>query len=280
MKVNVYEFDYSKQKEFYFYFASDHHIENMQFDEETFKYEHEEAKKVGAYIFEGGDWGDFILPSDRKRYVKSRDNIEGDAVINQVVNKAVKLFKPYAKNILQYSHGNHEMSVIKYHSVDPTSMLISQLNTEEHTIRHGSYCGFIVLKFRRGKNGNTKRYVIYYNHGAGGSAEVTKGTINFNRRQYIRADIIWLQHKHTKISMQLDYEVGVNSHDQLYEREKNGLLTGCFMKNIQLEPDNKIYNTWTEQKTRVTQARGGGLLKLTIYNNKIFTQISTFGKVL
>ena len=41
-----------------------------------------------------------------------------------------------------------------------------------------------------------RRFVIYYHHGSGGAAPVTKGMIDFSRKSWADADVLWLGHKH------------------------------------------------------------------------------------
>ena len=45
------------------------------------------------------------------------------------------------------------------------------------------------------------RFVLYYHHGSGGQAPVTKGMIDFHRKgNWVDSDIVWLGHKHNKIT--------------------------------------------------------------------------------
>jgi hypothetical protein len=275
MKINVFNFDYSKQKEFVFHLGSDFHFDNEAFDETSWRREFEEVKKNNWISFVGGDWGDFILLQDKKRYVKSRDQFDGDDIVNQIIDMASSRLRPYADNIALIGQGNHEDALVKYHSINPVSMLIQNLNNDKKngTIKHGGYAGFIVLIFRHGDNGGTRKYTIYYNHGAGGNAEVTKGMIDFNRRQYVRCDLMWLQHKHTRIQADLDYEIGVDREFNIYEKEKKAVLTGSYLKNATIEEKNNKY-IWNERRCRTTQARGGKLLYLYPSANGIRAKVS------
>ncbi len=276
MKINIYNFDYSKQKDFVFHLSSDFHLDNPAFDFPFWKEEFDSSK--GAYRFINGDWADFILLQDKKRYVKSRDKFEGDDIINQIIDKSENILKPYANEILMIGDGNHERSILKYHSLDPTSMLIRSLNAHKtdktNLIKHGSYSGFIVLVFRHGKSSRTRRYVIYYNHGTGGTSEVTKGIINFNRRQYFRSDLIWLGHTHSKVQVDMDCEIGVDTHNNIYEKERKGIITGTYLKNTIIEPENKQSNNWNEQKCRTSQAKGGKLLNISLKGENMRAKIA------
>ncbi len=74
-------------------------------------------------------------------------------------------------------------SVEKHHSADIVLLLCDQLSAiAGRTINYGGYTGYVDYRFRRGgPRSDTRRLVIYYHHGSGGQAPVTKGLINFHR---------------------------------------------------------------------------------------------------
>jgi hypothetical protein len=71
------------------------------------------------------------------------------------------------------------------------------------------------------ENGQRGTFRLYYTHGSGGSAPVTKGTIRTNRRaSYISADIIAGGHIHEAWALEL-CRVGIN--DRGVEQVKDQL---------------------------------------------------------
>jgi len=268
LKVNTFEFDYSKQREFKFFFSSDHHMMSDDFDNDRFQYEFNFAKQQGCYFINGGDWGEFITVRD-KRYRKSRDICKTEGQINETIDEAVDKFTPYADRILIQSSGNHEMTILANNAIDPTSMLIRDLNRIgnriDNPIKHGSYSGFILFRFYWGEPGNASvRYTVYYNHGTGGSPEVSKGTIDAERRKYIDADLIWTQHIHKKLNGYNDTKIGIDRNGNYYEREQKFIISGAYKKNVNLEEDGVVKNIYSEQKCRTSQAKGGSILTIDI----------------
>ena len=253
--------DYSKQKEFNYFFCSDIHFGNPGQDKKLLKKEFDEAKSKNAKIFIGGDWGDFIMAGDHKRYHPSQDVYGTDNNVNMTIDEAYEFFSDYVDNIVMISTGNHEVSVSKFHHFDPTQQLIWSLNTKKNAkIVHGQYTGYIVIYFTRGKNGMTRKYKIYYNHGQGGTAEVSKGTIDLNRHMTTKiADMYWLQHKHVKTVLPSESVLDVNASNEIIARERTGMITGSYLK-IYSDYDamKKGYKiNYGEERMRGLQGTGG-----------------------
>ena len=213
--------EYSNQSEFYYFLCSDLHFGNKGQNKELLKRDFDEAKKLNAKIFINGDWGDFIMSGDKKRYHPSADAYGTDNNINMTINEAYDFFSEYVENIVMIGTGNHEVSVSKFHQFDPTQQLIYSLNKAHKTsIVHGQYSGYIVLNYHRKNNNDVKRYKIYYNHGQGGSAEISKGTIDINRHMTTKtADLIWLGHKHVKTCLPSEYILYISAPDRNSTRE-------------------------------------------------------------
>jgi len=288
MQVNHIDIEYkANNEEFNFFIASDSHIGHIDFDRDRFLSDMEIAKRKNAKIILNGDILDLITVRDAKRYRKSGDRYPGiDALVNKQIEDAAAILEPYAKNIVMIGVGNHEGTYVHWNGYDPISGLITLLNMKTGSqIRHGGYEGFIVIRLYRenkGEQGAIKRYTIFYNHGQGGSSEITKGTIDLSRRSYINADLIVLGHKHTKIMESLSPEIGVDRSGNIYEREKKGLITGCYIKNIRItDPDKNGYQPdFRAEKCRVPQAHGGALLTLWVQsigrNTEIKSSLTTY----
>jgi len=291
MVLNIYPFDYSKQRKFHFLLSSDLHVEDWFFDKDLLYKQFDEAVEKKARIFMNGDIMSMILPQDLKRYTSGKDQVTGtDSLVNVIVGKVFELLKPYVEYIDEIGCGNHETAVLKYHSQDATLMLIGRLNGIRKNplpIRHGGFSGWIRLLFRRNSNGKSsevRRYDIFRDHGKGGSAEVTKGMIDLQRLQGKTADLIWISHKHTVISTQLERNEGISSSNKLYSRMRRGLVTGCYKrplktyegKVVRIGDEEQPYDINThgyildygEQKMRVTEGIGGAFLELKIGKNK------------
>lgn len=221
---------------------------------------------VGARILVNGDVFDAILPKDMKRYdprvlhprLHNRAN-----VLNEAVQMAYELLSPYAQNIDLIGLGNHETAVERHHAFDPVSALIDRLNgLDGAKIVHGDYCGWYVRQFRTGSRG-TYTLKLYYHHGMGGAAPVTKGLIDMNRMlTYVEgADVIWIGHKHNRLAVD-NVVMGITS--QMAPRFRNVLWvqTGAYQRNFPLhdgDTRDRPYS-WAQDKGFAPQPHGGTLL--------------------
>ncbi len=277
MQAYILKQDYSKQKEFYYFLCSDLHFGNKGQNRVLLKRDFDEAKSVGAKIFINGDWGEFIMSGDMKRYHPSSDAYGTDNNINMTINDAFDFLSEYVENIVMIGTGNHETSVSKFHHFDATQQLIYSLNLKHNTkIIHGQYSGYIILHFHHGENNSVKRYKIYYNHGQGATAEVTKGTIDLNRHMSNKiADMAWLGHKHTKVLLPSEYILDVNQQGEIIAKERTGIITGSYLYVYhQYDAMKKGYNiSYGEEKMRGLQSTGGAMLKIKIINGEIVKKI-------
>jgi len=253
----------SKQDEFPIFLASDIHFDEKGFNRELFTKDFDRAKRGGARILINGDVFGCILPGDLKRYTRGNDNGGGDGVINEAIEEAERLFSPYVNQIDMVGLGNHEVSVLKFHHVDIIRLLIFALNRRRDPalppIRHGGYTGYIRYQFDGPSRSHIKHFDIFYNHGQGGSAEITDGIIDAKRRLYTRADIIWLGHKHKRWVIDIDPEEGMADNGRIYTRKRWAVMTGCY-SNPTAETDateNGYTINYGEERMRTKQRTGG-----------------------
>jgi hypothetical protein len=225
---------------------SDLHIDAADHDRELLIEDLETAKKLGARISINGDTIDGILPSDRKRHHPSvgKHDPKRDDIMNQIVRQAVDVLSPYADYIDVISPGNHERSILKYHHVDITSMIVGMLNAVRSDdlppIHVGSYRGFQVYRFRSSAagGGGGRTLTVFRHHGRGGSAPVTGGALDLDRiRKDFDADLYWIGHKHQSIQRAFSrYSIG--SGGKLYERRQRAIMSAGYKSRLTTEePD-------------------------------------------
>jgi len=252
----------SNNDEYRAFLTSDLHTEDAAFDREFFIREFE----GDADIFINGDVFSLILPSDRKRYRRGQDPfVQRDDFINEIVERTYELLRPYAARIRMIGVGNHEAEYIKRTGYDPVSGLITLLQKEGgKPILHGGYEGFIVFNLVREDGNDVKKYTVFYNHGQGGSSEVTQGVISLMRRSYIRADLVWLGHEHRRNAVMLPTEIGVDREGNIYERVRKGVMTGTYLKTFAQNDVGKdgYRGSYGAEKLRVPQMRGGVMLMI------------------
>lgn len=222
---------------------SDLHIGAANTDYKLITRERDDAIEHQDRILINGDLFDLILPKDHKRYTPEavHPRIQGTSMqVNAVVDWAVELLSPAAHLIDMLGVGNHETAVMKYHAVDPVMMVMYKLEEHarktvpNHFINYGGYTGFVDYRLRcttGGRSGGEcgSRLVIYYHHGSGGAAPVTKGLIDFNRRDtFIDSDIIWMGHKHNRLTVAVEKLSCPEIGDGLKIKEVRHIMTGAY----------------------------------------------------
>ena len=225
---------------------SDMHIGARNVDYALITEELEEAKKAGDRIYINGDVFDMILVQDRKRFrtdcphprISSRADL-----VTAAIEWGAEILAPYADLIDMIGTGNHEESVVRYHSIDPIKCLIYELDkvkkNKEHVIHYGGYSGFIDLRLRskaeRKAEGKANpqpnyshRYQIYYHHGVGGNAPVTGGMIDFARTGWVDADVIWFGHRHRRLMTAIQSISCPLQGDELVIKDVRHIQTGAY----------------------------------------------------
>lgn len=173
-----------------------------------------DAKNRGDKIVLWGDIGEWILPSDRKRFTSGKHNKQVDGIINDEVKKLADFYEPFVDQIEIMKLGNHETSVIKYHHVDPMQMLVSELNRRRSPdlppIFYGGYTMWWLVRMKSvvgGKRAKSSSVKLWLHHGAGGSAPVTRGAIDRARiYDAITADVYVIGHKHQSMHITTKHE--------------------------------------------------------------------------
>ena len=223
-----------------FYFASDVHFGHKNCDLNIFVKELEEAKKRNARIIIIGDLFDSIFPYGDKRWnptvlipeLQQRD----DAPV-YATSMMAKILKPFAKHIDLLGMGNHEYSVLKYHGTDMINLLIMQMNQSlnGHKIWYGGYTGYLGYRFQFHDVGCRKVLKILYHHGGGGSAPVTKGMIDVNRKETNWSfDIFVFGHKHHTFGVR---DIVINpifrakGEGYIIATDTRAIQTGAFYRN-------------------------------------------------
>lgn len=232
------------------------------------KRDFEKARKLNAKIFINGDVFDMIMHGDRKRYTVGGDKYNSDNNINLAINEAFDFLAEYVDLIQFIGCGNHETSVQKYHNIDVIQQLVWSLNKAYNVnIQHGQYQGYIILKYHWDDNGKVRTRKIFYTHGTGGTAEITKGIISINRFLYNRiCDIFWQGHTHTKLLLPSEWVLDVNKNDEIIKRERAAFITGAYVDIFSQYDANKkgyILN-YGEEKMRSLQSTGGIFMKHTL----------------
>lgn len=282
MNIAKLSFDYSTRKSYVFGLMSDIHIDSPGHDAPRFTADMDRLASENASILFNGDIIDAIMPTDRKRYSRAGDGMKQDAQTNEICDYAVSRLKPYADYIDYMGMGNHEVTAVKFNNTDVLAMIVRDLNKARSSklpqIQRGGYVGFIYLHFHR-KGESVKRFVIYRDHGKGGSSPVTKGTIGLNRLYgTYDCDLAWIGHSHTSIiDPSSQWQIGVSPQGKLYQRQKVGLITPGYQRNFgeQEYPDGEYYRiNFPEERFYAPTGLGHGRLDIELTSDDIRSKVS------
>lgn len=161
----------------------------------------EQAKERDAGILDFADLFDIMQthadPRREKGETKEKHSRKG--YLNSVVNEAFEFYSSYAKNWILFAKGNHELAVAKHNNYDVTEELVRRLNQETGShAQEGGFEGWV--KFLFTINGTQKQSInLFYTHGAGGAAPVTRGTLKVNRRA------VYVPDAHIVVSAHIHY---------------------------------------------------------------------------
>lgn len=129
-----------------------------------------------------------------------------DEYFDAVVNYAADFMAPYSDQFAMIGYGNHETSALRHNGTDLTRRLVKRLNERGRPTLVGCYAGWLKLQLKSSRVQQSLN--VWYTHGSGGSAPVTKGAINTNRRavSYPDAHIILSGHTHDAYNIPLARE--------------------------------------------------------------------------
>jgi len=179
---NTHEFlDYQVyQKDRYFLFISDVHLDSVHCDRVKLKKDLDLALERNAIVFIFGDLLDLMQGKYDPRSNKADLNPKYNTAryIDEVIKDVVEFLTPYKSILAFYSPGNHETSVEKRIEYGIVDKICYQLEMSQ-----GNYSGYIYCRFFAYLEESTKvPLIIGYHHGYGGGGPVTRDTIQTARR--------------------------------------------------------------------------------------------------
>jgi hypothetical protein len=253
---------------------SDLHYGHPAVDKRRIRADLDAARRLGARVLVNGDVFDGINKRD-KRYALSQQDaaLQGrDDMARAAVELAYRELEHYADIIDVIGVGNHEEAWLRQCSTDLVGLLIDRLNTglekqgSEHRIRHGGIQGYIRTRFtfeRPGGKGNSVSHDLLYQHGAGGDAPVTKGSIDANRRLVnFDYDALTFGHKHNKTQGE-DTFLYLSPNGRIRQRERIYLQTGSYLYNYRRTGQNDpLSYTYAESGHAAPKPLGGLMLIL------------------
>lgn len=193
-----------KKWEKWYLLRSDAHHDNAHCNRQLEKEHLDEALDKKATICDFGDLfcvmqGKYDPRKDARQLTDDQHGRED--YLNSVLEEAYNFYKPYNKNFLMLSPGNHETAIIKRCGIDLTKLLAKQLNAYNQT-----YSGWIKFSFNRGTFRTSKN--LWYHHGYGGGGIMSFGTLSTRRQaSYLPdADIMVSGHTHDSYYLEMGRE--------------------------------------------------------------------------
>lgn len=170
-----------------------------------------------------GDAGNWIIPRDEKRFTPSVPLAQlaaRDDYVNQAIKYHYEVLKGYPWVFCGI--GNHELSMLKYHSIDVGSMLCEALG-----VPCGWYSGFARLRF-----GGESAFNLLYHHGFS-SGQATKGVPLAVARwatQHEGWDVCVFGHNH-KLCVVPETVIHMTERRQIKHRDRYYINTGTFQRH-------------------------------------------------
>lgn len=182
-------------------FLGDLHWDHIRCDRRTLKRMLDDAVAEDAWIVLMGDVFDVMQSRSDRRASKSdiRPEHNNEDYFGSIIETAIDWFEPYARNTWLVLQGNHESAITKHGEIDLTRAFVRGLNDRTGSkIVYPGYSTYAMLRAEmHGSTRRTKKFWLVHGHGGGG--EVTKGTIQAQRRAvtYPDAEYVVSGHIHS-----------------------------------------------------------------------------------
>ena len=230
-----------------FLLRSDAHSDNPKSNNAMELRHLKRAKKIGAGVICAGDQFDAMQGKHDKRSAKSalKIDLKKDDYLNELVTWKAEMYEPYVKNFVGFGYGNHETSVISKVEFDLIKGLARELELMTKVkIPVLGYTGFVIFKFKIGTNSRMRK-ILWFTHGHGAGAPMTKGMIDAGRQRMLidNVDIMMSGHDHNS---------WIDDFPKMYVDEK-GIIRRKDMKYIKIPSYKDAWGTgkngWDVEKT-------------------------------
>lgn len=246
---------------------SDVHFDNPKCNRKLLKQHLDEAVERNAGILCFGDFFDAMQGRNDRRANKSDLGNEYKVAnyLDSLVDNAAAFLEPYKNNLVMFSNGNHETSVVQKLETDLIYRLVQQLDSP--TFFHGAYQGFIKFQFMV-RNSSMRTKVMFYHHG-GFHGVITKGTLSIGRYASIApdADIIVSGDSHDKWT---------SEHPQ-YRLTQNGstkVVPQLHIKCATYKEEFSKNDGWAVEKIIFPKSMGGWWLTFHVEHDDIVARVA------
>ena len=180
--------------------TGDRHHDNIHTDQALEKRHLDMALERDALLFDVGDWHCAMQGKGdpRGNYDELRPEHRKAKYLDALVDTEVPFYRPYADHFGVLGEGNHEVSVEELKGTNLTDRLVSELRKGANVNCYaGGYGGWVRFMFTMRKT-VCRTLSMKYNHGSGGGAVMSFGTLDIRREaSYLPdADIVVNAHTH------------------------------------------------------------------------------------
>jgi len=173
MQVITHTIEYTRPDKFTIYPLGDEHLGVIHCDEDLLDKTINEIHRDKHSFWVGmGDYGDFITPSDFKRWSGKilapwMQNHEDNIGATQVDRIHEMHSRIWGKN-LALLEGNHDENIRRYNHYNAIEELLKRANkVSSKQVQYGGVQCFIRLLFKRKNTTTTHEYIIHARHGEG-----------------------------------------------------------------------------------------------------------------
>lgn len=237
------------------FLSSDWHWDHPDCQRKLLKRDLDEAKRLNAPIFGFGDNLCLMqMPRDfRATKGKTRAGHDREDYLDAVTDDFADWLEPYKEQLVLLSQGNHETSHVRMGGIDVLRHTADKLKARGAPhVDTGSYTGYVRFAFERCNQ--RERVDLFYHHGFGRGAPVSRGTQKINHRTMMAdADIYYDGHDHWRWPFPLMTQ-RLNQQGVIVPRKILHVHGGAYKSP--LESDKPAHYSWEVEKM------GGGLRPL------------------
>jgi len=280
MEVIDYIINYTRPDKFTLYPLGDMHLGVVHCDEDLLDKEVSKIKADKNALWLGmGDYGDYIAPSDFKRWegkiLASWMRQHEDNIGPTQTDRIDEILSPIWAQCMGLIEGNHEDAIRRYHHYNAMEELLKRANKKHYVPYAGVSC-FARLSFKRTNTTESHDFIIHARHGEGSARTSGARALAVLRlaQSMVNAHIIWSAHLHGQESPDVPQRL-ILKGGKIKSFETIATMTGawiraymqdvppCYLERwgsppstlgcprIVIEPDK---DRMTLEKTRQTQA--------------------------
>ena len=193
---------------------SDVHFDSIKCDTNLFEKHLAMAEEYKAPVLIGGDLFDAMQGHDdpRRTMEELKKEYKQDSYYDALVLDVAKTLMKYKITYI-IGMGNHETSVLKKSNTNLIERLVHDINMRGGRAYSMGYWGILRLQFVYEKGKARRVKVLYWHHGAGANAPITKGVLETGRQSSYMpdADVIMNGHNHQQYTLPIPrIRLGIN----------------------------------------------------------------------